>query len=311
MGTGKTTITNKIVSTLSSAPHHLRVFTFSMDDLYLPYKEQERLRDSYPDNKLIEFRGLPGTHDLKLGVDTFSALCEANHSWYVAENDRINQDNGPIAEKHRPIVAQPSYDKAAYSGRGDQVPKDKWKLEQGPFDVVLFEGWSLGFKSIRDSELIQKLHKEPLNKDLFLKRHSLESLIWIDQALKAYERDWYGFLDIFVHLSAPNLQTIFKWREEQEQDLRRRKGAGMNPDQVRDFVSRFMPAYELYLERLKTENVFSASRQEHEGNQACNEGTTGIKLTGDIGHCPLPFRGRHLRVDLDGEREMIATVLVE
>ncbi|KAG0024052.1 hypothetical protein BGZ82_010594 [Podila clonocystis] len=309
-GIGKTTITNKLVSTLTGAPHHLRVFTFSMDDLYLPFKEQELLRETHPNNKLIEFRGLPGTHDLKLGSDTFRALCDANLSWNESENGQHIEES-----KSLPIVPQPSYDKAAFSGRGDQVPKMQWKQEQGPFDVVLFEGWSLGFKSIRNHVHLRKIYEEAAGKGLYLAQHSLESLEWIDDTLREYERDWYEFMDIFVHLSAPNLSTIFKWREEQEKDLWAKKGTGMSDEQVREFVKRFMPAYELYLGRLKSENVFSSSRSECLGSEELDEaqgagGDGGSKRESSL-LSALPFRGRHLRVDLDQDRDLISTTLVE
>ncbi|KAI9239502.1 MAG: P-loop containing nucleoside triphosphate hydrolase protein [Podila humilis] len=308
-GIGKTTITNKLVSTLTGAPHNLRVFTFSMDDLYLSFKEQEMLREAHPNNKLIEFRGLPGTHDLKLGSNTFRALCDANLSWY--ESDSGHHTEG---DKPRPVVLQPSYDKAAFSGCGDQVPKEQWKQEQGPFDIVLFEGWSLGFRSIRDRVRMKKIYEEADAKGLFLAQHSLESLEWIDNTLREYERDLYEFMDIFVHLSAPNLSTIFKWRAEQEKDLWAKKGTGMGDEQVREFVKRFMPAYELYLERLKSENVFSSSRSECLGSEEIDEaqggGDGGSKRESSL-LSTLPFRGRHLRVDLDQDRDMISTTLVE
>lgn len=280
-----------------------------MDDLYLSFKEQDMLREAHPNNKLIEFRGLPGTHDLKLGSNTFQSLCDANFSWYESENGHNTE-----GDKSRPVVLQPSYDKAAFSGRGDQIPKEQWKQEQGPFDVVLFEGWSLGFRSIRDRIQLKKIYEKADGEGLFLAQHSLESLEWINNTLKEYERDWYEFMDIFVHLSAPNLSTIFKWRAEQEKDLWAKKGTGMSDEQVREFVMRFMPAYELYLERLKSENVFSSSRSECLGSEeidvAQGGGDGGSKRESSL-LSALPFRGRHLRVDLDQDRDMISTTLVE
>lgn len=280
-----------------------------MDDLYLPFKVQELLRETHPNNKLIEFRGLPGTHDLKLGSDTFLALCDANLSWYEPENGQH------LEGKPRPIVPQPSYDKAAFSGRGDQVPTVQWRQEQGPFDVVLFEGWSLGFKSIRDHVRLGKIYEQAAGKGLYLAEHSLESIEWIDNTLREYERDWYDFMDIFVHLSAPDLSTIFKWRWEQEKDLWAKKGTGMSDQQVCEFVKRFMPAYELYLERLKSENVFSSSRSECLGSEELDEaqgvGGDGRSKRESSLLSALPFRGRHLRVDLDQDRDLISTTLVE
>ncbi|GJJ76223.1 D-glycerate 3-kinase [Entomortierella parvispora] len=279
-GIGKTTITNKLVSTLTGAPHNLRVFTFSMDDLYLPFKKQVELSQQHPNNKLIEFRGLPGTHDMDLGADTFRSLCLVNQRLALTSEGEKQHDDGMN------FVAVPSYDKALNAGRGDQVPQSQWTRVEGPFDVVLFEGWSLGFESIRDPKALEAAYyKHTPFPPFYLAQHSLASVEMVNRSLEAYEAAWYSYLDIFVHLSAPNLEAVFKWRAEQEQELWAARGTGMTEEQVKEFVSRFMPAYELYLERLKTENIFK-----------------------DAGGLSA---GRHLRLDLDEDRELLSTTLVE
>ncbi|KAK3836236.1 MAG: P-loop containing nucleoside triphosphate hydrolase protein [Linnemannia gamsii] len=270
-GIGKTTITRELVSTLSNSPHNLRVLSFSMDDLYLPFKSQEALSQRYSDNKLIEFRGLPGTHDLILGANTFQALYEASQ---------------PHASNT--VVPVPVYDKALHAGRGDQLPQDQWPRAQGPFDVILFEGWSLGFKSVRDPKRLAEIYTSAPQ---YLSQHPFSSIEMVNQALEEYEREWYSYLDGFVHLSAPNLSTVFKWRAEQEEGLWATRGTGMTHDQVKDFVARFMPAYEVYLDRLKQENLFRYEQGEAQS---------------------LPsYQGRHLRVDLNEDREMHSTTLLD
>lgn len=42
----------------------------------------------------------------------------------------------------------PRYNKAAFNGKGDRADKSTWPEVMGPLDVILFEGWMLGFKSI-------------------------------------------------------------------------------------------------------------------------------------------------------------------
>ncbi|KAF9119433.1 hypothetical protein BGW39_000314 [Mortierella sp. 14UC] len=270
-GIGKTTITRELLSTLSSSPHNLRVLSFSMDDLYLPFKSQEALSQRYPDNKLIEFRGLPGTHDIALGARTFRALYEAS------------QPHAPDT-----VVSVPVYDKALHAGRGDQLPQDQWPRAQGPFDVILFEGWSLGFKSVRDPKRLAEIYATAPQ---YLAQHPFSSIEMVNQALEEYEREWYSYLDGFVHLSAPNISTVFNWRAEQEEWLWATRGTGMTKDQVKDFVARFMPAYEVYLERLKQENLFKYEQGE--------------------ARSPSSYQGRHLRVDLDEDREMRSTTLLD
>lgn len=282
---GKTTITNKLVAALSGSPHNLQVLAFSTDDLYLPFQEQKALSQRYPDNKLIEFRGLPGTHDIQLGASTFRAICEANQQMYSSSERN---------EREQPVVAIPAYDKAINAGRGDQIPRDRWPQAKVPLDVVLFEGWSLGFKSIRDPRLLLEMYQQRSTfPPYYLAKHPFSSLDTVNRSLEAYE-EWYSFMDVFVHLSAPNLNTIFNWRLEQEKDLWAKKGTGMTEDQVREFVSRFMPAYEIYLERLKLENVF------REDNDIVETSLTDLR-----------WAGRHLRLDLDENRDLIQATLVE
>src|SRR5690606_23843783 len=133
---------------------------------------------------------------------------------------------------------------------------------------------------------------------------SIESLEYINHALAQYNKEWYPYLDVFVHLSAPNLSTIFNWREEQELDLWKLKGSGMSKEDVRLFVERFMPAYELYLERLKTESFFKGLDDLHskKGRSGSNE-PESIKLTTD-------YEDRHLRIDLNVDREVIQSAVV-
>lgn len=261
-----------------------------MDDLYLPFKKQAELSQQHPDNKLIEFRGLPGTHDLQLGTDTFRSLCLVNDGFAHPKEQQDGNNNISTTTTTMTSVPIPSYDKALNAGRGDQVPQSQWTRAEGPFDVVLFEGWSLGFKSIRDpKELIETFNKHSPFPPFYLAQHSLASVEMVNRSLEAYEASWYRYLDIFVHLSAPNLGAIFRWRAEQERQLWTERGTGMTEEQVKEFVSRFMPAYELYLERLNNENFF---KDENKGKD-------------------LLSSGRHLRLNLDEDRELISTTLVD
>lgn len=45
-------------------------------------------------------------------------------------------------------MAVPRYDKSLRGGYGDRAPKDTWPVLEGPLQVVLFEGWMLGFKPL-------------------------------------------------------------------------------------------------------------------------------------------------------------------
>lgn len=83
-----------------------------------------------PGNAVLKVRGNAGTHDLELGTRTLSALCSA-----------VSPDV---------TVAVPRYDKSQHGGRGDRADSSTWPVVSGPLDVVLFEGWMLGFAAVTD-----------------------------------------------------------------------------------------------------------------------------------------------------------------
>ena len=92
------------------------------------------------ENKLLQVRGNAGTHDLQLGQDTLRALQRA------ASLD---------AE-----VAVPRYDKSQHGGRGDRAPRSAWPCVKAPIDIILFEGWMLGFSPVADEE-VEKVRPGP------------------------------------------------------------------------------------------------------------------------------------------------------
>ena len=119
-GCGKTTLVETLIGRFEE--DGLTCAAASIDDFYLPRKEQQALADSHADNRLLQVRGNAGTHDLGLGTETLSKLLERS-----------------------PDVAIPRYDKSAFSGRGDRAPPSAWHVQKEPADVVLFEGWMNGF----------------------------------------------------------------------------------------------------------------------------------------------------------------------
>ena len=57
-------------------------------------------------------------------------------------------------------VPIPRYDKSQQGGRGDRAPRDTWPVVRGPVDVVLFEGWMLGFRPAGDDSQVAALEQE-------------------------------------------------------------------------------------------------------------------------------------------------------
>ena len=229
-GSGKTTLANQLVKQLSSAPSSLRVVSFSIDDIYLPHDELVALAKANPDNKLLQHRGEPGTHDVELGVETLESL---------------------LAGKPTPI---PSYDKSKFDGHGDRVPSSEWTVAQPPFDVILFDGWCLGFQAISSDEVAEKraTSKYPGT----LSQHKPEHLLFVNEKLKGYSRLWEK-LDAVIWLNAQDISFVYAWRLQQEHAMKAALGKAMTDDQVKNFVDGYMPAYEMYIDGLMKGALFN------------------------------------------------------
>lgn len=85
----------------------------------------------------MQHRGQPSTHDVKLGIETFAAITNRKHNIQV-----------------------PSYDKSAFTGAGDRLPTSKWEIcnreGEPPVEVVIFEGWCVGFRALSDEDVERK-----------------------------------------------------------------------------------------------------------------------------------------------------------
>lgn len=147
-------------------------------------------------------------------------------------------------------VKVPQYDKSAYSGQGDRVPESQWQEVNGPgqrkIQVVIFEGWCVGFRSLSPTELSLKYNAPSRT----LHKHALEHLSFINERLRDYDVITNTF-DAFIHIDAEDTQWVYDWRLEQEAMLRREKGTGMTDEQVVRFVDAYYPAYELFSDKMR------------------------------------------------------------
>ncbi|KAI9670982.1 MAG: hypothetical protein M1831_005067 [Alyxoria varia] len=249
-GVGKTTLVTALRTTLQSPPRNLVTLSFSLDDLYLPHDRLNTIAVAHPSNPLLQHRGQPGTHDVKLGRELFSQL--------------LNRERD---------IKVPTYDKSAHHGRGDRVPVEKWEVVnkhgESTVDVVLFEAWCVGFRSLSDQEVVSKwldacgtLQKQEdvgaLADDKVdrskgrLGRQKLESVKTINENLKEYDTLTDQF-DTFIHLDADDTINVYDWRLEAEAKIRASRGDqyGMTDEEVIDFVNGYYPSYELYTDRLR------------------------------------------------------------
>ncbi|EJD49727.1 P-loop containing nucleoside triphosphate hydrolase protein [Auricularia subglabra TFB-10046 SS5] len=199
-GSGKTYLSARLPEAL--AP--LRTAVLSIDDLYLPHAELQRVARQHPNNKLLAGRGQPGTHDVALGVRTFEAL------------------------QGREGEAQlPRFEKSLHGGEGDRVEPVSVAL---PVDVVIVEGWCMGFYpfAFPSSDVPDEVRE-------------------INAFLREYAQRWYPFFHAFIQITPDppgQYNLVYKWRLEQEHDMKARNGGlGMSDEQVTAFVDRYIPGY--------------------------------------------------------------------
>ncbi|KAE8153742.1 P-loop containing nucleoside triphosphate hydrolase protein [Aspergillus avenaceus] len=235
-GAGKTVLVSTLQSMLRAPPYNLPVVTLSLDDLYLSHAQQEHLAKSNPTNPLLQHRGQPATHDLPLAKEVFDSL-----------------------RAGRP-TAIPQYDKSAFGGQGDRVPPSRWETVneagQAPIQVIIFEGWCVGFRAWDDAVLRQKWEAAVRSREQGeyngrLGHVTYEDVKAVNDALRGYDRIT-DQLDALIHIDAQDLHFVYDWRQQQERTLRAAKGTGMTEDQVTHFVNGYYPSYELFTETLRS-----------------------------------------------------------
>ncbi|TQS32156.1 hypothetical protein Golomagni_07537, partial [Golovinomyces magnicellulatus] len=163
-------------------------------------------------------------------------------------------------------VLVPSFDKSKLDGQGDRVPRQDWRSisQTPPIDVVIFEGWCIGFQSLPDEVLKSKWLLARAQEKLLAPRGwctetlatvQLEHLRKINSYLRAYNETFMGpkSFHFLVHLDTDDLSNVYRWRLKQEHALWLANGEGMSDESVLQFVRGYMPSYELYLDQLRQE----------------------------------------------------------
>ncbi|CCG83693.1 protein of unknown function [Taphrina deformans PYCC 5710] len=235
-GCGKSTLVTHLQADLMAKG--FRTAQLSLDDLYLTFREQSRLSDG--GNRLWASRGQFGTHDTELAESLFTRLANLTEG----------------------SVAIPFYDKSLHDGRGDRAPEGSWTTVDGPLDVIIFEGWGVGFQALSETQLksaFESAHGDPHSQ---VSKHTFGDLRDVNDALKRYSDTFMGpqSFDALVLLQAQETTFVYDWRLQQEHAMWAVKGRGMTDDQVKAFVDRYYTSYELYLPRLIS-GMFTGTKQ--------------------------------------------------
>jgi D-glycerate 3-kinase len=210
-GSGKSTMAAVLKALLER--QELPTAVLSIDDLYLTRAERHALGQSV--HPLFRTRGVPGTHDVPLGMATL---------------DGLMQGQGPV-----PI---PAFDKQ----HDDRRPTADWPAVPAPVRIVILEGWFVGARPEPSESLVAALN--PLERDEDATGH------WrahVNEALRGPYHELFARIDLQVLLRAPSFDVVYAWRLEQEHKLRARVMAeGGELSLVMDDagVARFIQHYE-------------------------------------------------------------------
>ncbi|BAV64111.1 kinase [Sphingobium cloacae] len=187
-GSGKSTLCLFLKALLEEKG--LSVALLSIDDLYLKRAEREALARSV--HPLFATRGVPGTHDVALGMAVLDALLA-----------------GGSADL-------PRFDKAV----DDRL--DRSERVEGPVDIILFEGWCVGAAPMPDEAL-----RTPINA---LEEREDPQGLWrreINRRLRQGYARLFDRIDLLVMLEVPGFDNVRAHRRRQEAKLAARRPEGV------------------------------------------------------------------------------------
>jgi len=211
-GSGKSTLADYLCTRITSE-FNVTAVPLSLDDFYLTKAQRQKLsQDIHP---LLATRGVPGTHDVDLAIDTINRL-------KTSKNTHITR-----------------FDKST----DDRVAKADSSSIQGPVGLIVIEGWCFGAESVHQQELL-----EPSND---LERQYDTDGVWrqyVNSALAGDYQTLFNMADRLVMLAAPSFDRVFQWRLEQEQKLiealtlhknKRLTSNTMNEEEIEHFIGYF------------------------------------------------------------------------
>jgi len=209
-GSGKTTLCT-LLKVVIEEGFAKRVAAFSIDDIYLTHAERKTLaKEIHP---LLETRGVPGTHDVTLGLDLLAGLREL---------------------KSGQTMSIPLFDKAI----DDRSAEENFRQVTGPIDLVLFEGWCVGVKAQREEALAIAVNS--------LERLEDPDQIWRSYVNKQLQKDYkelFNQIDFLVMLKIPGMTSVMEWRSKQESKLGRTSAQSgrkiMNAAELQRFIMHY------------------------------------------------------------------------
>lgn len=212
-GSGKTTLSDFIQTVLSLVAKKF-VTGFSIDDIYKTVAEREKQSNEI--HPLCKVRGVPGTHDIQMGLEVLDSLCGAGK------------------ETLTPI---PSFSKLLDSHK----PKEDWKAFRGRPEYIFFDAWCAGARPVSE-----KNWKPPMNA---LEREEDPDGIWSKWSNKELAGDYqvlFGRFDLLLMIKVPGMEFVYQSRWLQEQTLAKTLKDPLLKDKImtEEEVYRFVMHYE-------------------------------------------------------------------
>ena len=235
-GSGKTTISS-ILTLILKRYFKLKVCKVSIDDFYKTRKDRKLLAKRKHD--LLMMRGVPGTHDINLILNFFKK----------------------IKDKNFKTLQIPTFNKAI----DDRCPKALWQKIKSKPDVVIFEGWCVGAKAQKSSQLTKPINSLEKNYDQDAKWRS-----YVNHQLRTKYRLLFKKLDGLLYLKAKNFGLLRKWRLKQERKLwlqtKNRKNLKiMSGDDVINFMQTYQRiTQQMFKDALKSSSIIMDLNSKHQ-----------------------------------------------
>ncbi len=195
-GTGKSTMSGMLSMVLDDV-FGLTSQTLSIDDFYLTHEDRQDLAARV--HPMLAVRGVPGTHDM------------ARMRWTIAQ---LGQGQScPV----------PRFSK----GDDDRLPDERIV---SPAAVLILEGWCWGARPVAPGLLI-----EPVNE---LEAEHDPDGVWrrfVNDALASDDYQGCFDNDLAVFLAVPDMDAVFRWRLQAEQQLPGGQRV-MDAEQIRRFI---------------------------------------------------------------------------
>ena len=185
-GSGKTTLSNFLQLFLRRACGKSCI-GFSIDDIYKIKEDRKRMAKNV--HPLCRVRGVPGTHDIQMGLETLDSLFAAGPSTLT-----------PVPAFSKPL--------------DERKPKSTWQVFEGKPDYIFFDAWFGGAKPVSEKDW-----KPPINA---LELEEDPDGIWSKWSNKELAGDYqrlFDRFDLLVAIKVPNMDHIYQSRLFQEQTL--------------------------------------------------------------------------------------------